>query len=945
MPPTERDTRWVYPLLETSQDKRSSRLAVKPPYSYELIGVDGQFEGGLRPFPGFKKAWQFNKASDWGSNHDTTSDVTDVHPFEVACGEDGEEYAYGFVYRVRRKNGATGTSACDVFIDYYNSVTGGWSLGGSTVQTTVLTLYQGVPLPPDLDTENGLQMDVAVSGRLLYVYLEKRPAALFYLDQESPYTKPYILGGNYGSRTPVGPGLQPTLIAPEKAGSLGSLLPANQGDPDRYGYGQVILTDYLPSEVGLNLGNGTSTSGEEGRIGQDDEAPSMLEPGDYAFAFMLHDTRTGRWGPLSKVAYARTIDFAPVLSSGYSPTESEAINLYAAIEICYDNSLYDQAYVYRSVKVQDAGGTLVAAIMHLDRIIDLDEFLTNNNTPSGPFDTDVPGLRQAVYWYELEDKQLVYQMPYVETATYDTYVPEAGAGYWFDGTMVVSKITQRGKSSEVENQPFDSIRGVGEIRWSTMSLPGPELFPPSYRYTPSLSSNDVMSLEAASPNIVGVAQDRLYLIRKAPTGLDIREMHKGFGAVGPMASESVGSLVYFMTEKGLKAVDSNGQLDAVNGMNSVALDRWANDLNGVSMALDPLMSSLFVHHPNLEETIVFWFNSARVTELRDAQFRQVVRGPWPQDFGDVVTGGDVVSYHDDFDKPLTERALFLRNMPWRNTASTTNPSNFPELWVVDYTRERTHEQGSQSSSSQHTMYSLFGDSVFSVATDFDSGTDLQLKLTGGKKVPWDCDGVKIYVLKSADETLLGASAVIHNVVGSWATADTVALTAATASNLYGLDEDDIVGMSPIYFQWTGSPVGLNDEEGNQFGSLEDFFRIRHAKSIGCAFTDVDLSSLGTADQIGARYTGLVYRGAEDAEVEEVQTRDLDGNLVTSLVDHEATYYAGFGTPVSPSSGRHGVDGSVLVPGIRILCPDVDYRLVGVVVDGSIRATFRRVRAS
>jgi hypothetical protein len=49
----QREQKWSYPLTEVPLDMHGQRTATRDGAASELVGFDGQFEGGLRPSPGF----------------------------------------------------------------------------------------------------------------------------------------------------------------------------------------------------------------------------------------------------------------------------------------------------------------------------------------------------------------------------------------------------------------------------------------------------------------------------------------------------------------------------------------------------------------------------------------------------------------------------------------------------------------------------------------------------------------------------------------------------------------------------------------------------------------------------------------------------------------------------------------------------------------------------
>jgi hypothetical protein len=68
------------------------------------------------------------------------------------------------------------------------------------------------------------------------------------------------------------------------------------------------------------------------------------------------------------------------------------------------------------------------------------------------------------------------------------------------------------------------------------------------------------------------------------------------------------------------------------------------------------------------------------------------------------------------------------------------------------------------------------------------------------------------------------------------------------------------------------------------------------------------------------------------------TWDDGGALKQSVADHEGVYYAVFGKGSSNSEAYYGVQGTYLTPGVRIIVPDLDFRLFCVTVEGAIQET-------
>lgn len=899
----------MYEMPGVSEDKRTARVAVKKGFASELVGVDGQWEGGLRPFPGFLKAYQLPRPD--GPEHDGSSRLLDVWPvsFKIGSGD----YGYGFVYKVQESTILHPSNPnVDVVIYFWNSISQLW------VKITLINLGA---LYGNADT------DVTVDGRFVVVSIRGHRAIFFYFDTD---------GATSHTITSPGPGPRPPLISPESAGALGSITTIGTAPAS----GQVVLVDAPPTGVGLGLGApGPDRCGMGLDDGQTDADARGLDPGDYAFAYMLFDSNSGRRSALSEIAHARTKDFDP--DPGMPSDPSTWPQLFAAIEICYDSTKFDQAYIYRSVRVEDAGGTYIASILHLDQIIDLCEYETNNNPLGG-------GLVQSVYYYELEDKPLTFQDVWLDRATADEKVPPASSCIAYKGTLVLGGLSREDDEGEIvssskENRSGDLQRGLGELRWSSLNEASPEIFPPYNRYVPEKASSEVLAFRQCGDNVIGFSSDRQFHLRKTGGYLVPEEMHEGFGVVGRSALDTVGSMIYFVTSKGLKSVDSQGQLEDIRSLNHLILEEWnAIDLDTLSCAYDPWLSAFFIHNPVDQHTAVLWFNTAIVTEIHDTPFLKIARGVWPIFSDDGST---------PFDGRLTERAFFFQDAPRESLSDDFGDWTFP-IYIVDERRLKTATIAGVSGQPARRLLDFPGDTRFVTMTLFNSGStsDLAVIIPAGHTLPTAFTGAWLYVMESPDPTFVGLKAQIKK-----RTLSKITLTNATKANLNGLPVGSKIAISPVYFRWVGYPLGVSVDNPAQtlFSSNYDFFRVKQANSLGCVFTDVTgapvtdpIDPTAPDEARDPKYRALLYKGAEEDPSFTSYPRDRSGDIISSLVA-EDIYRAAFGTNASASASqdaRNGVTGSVITPGIEIMCPDVDFHLLGVKVNGFIHASDREKKA-
>ena len=158
----ELTTQWTYDLDEMSEDKSRPRVGTPPQKAFEIIGIDGNMNGGLRPISGFKQVAELDYYYDAStSDHSDvasafqfnyTSEVIDFQPVNFRLNhklksdgsfetENKEGYAYGYVYRVKQSGKTT-----SVFIEYYDSLTGDWV----TLLTPVIPVF--LLLPQSLQT-------------------------------------------------------------------------------------------------------------------------------------------------------------------------------------------------------------------------------------------------------------------------------------------------------------------------------------------------------------------------------------------------------------------------------------------------------------------------------------------------------------------------------------------------------------------------------------------------------------------------------------------------------------------------------------------------------------------------------------------------------------------------------------------------------------------------
>lgn len=658
----------------------------------------------------------------------------------------------------------------------------------------------------------------------------------------------------------------------------------------------------------------------------DDPSPALgkfkaekFEPGDYVFSYFGYDSKTGRKSAISEVSQVQEETFTQIAAATSELSEDRTV-LYAVLELAYDPSKFDQLYVFRSVKVQDAGGTLVARNQHLEAIIDLEEYHTNRNQTGGQWAGHQ--YKHVCYWYKVEDKQLIYQDMYVDEPLFDEEMPKGGAATFYNNTMFVSKINDPGPYSTVDAvRVDDGIRAIGEMRWSSTYNYSPELFSPSARYVPSVPTSEVISFRTTGPNLIGFALDGLYHMRKEGNAFKAQPMHDGFGIVSQKALASMGSAIIYMTPKGLKQVTSNGELSDLAVMDYLVMNDWAGQLSSISMSYDPMLSVLTILNPLTEQMGCIWMNTLMFTEVNDAVFTETEQGVWPRTYS-------------DYSSSLTPRSMYLQNSPG-TTASDIVPGFKPRIYVIDHDRSRTVDAGNDAGSARVTTLPISGNSRLTVSSV--SGSTLTIDAAAGTfSTGSSLCGAYVYVLSSSSESFIGAKAKIVEVLST-----TQVRLAST--DLSGLPATSRIGISPVFFQWVGANIPMLAASGEQYAGAE-FNVIRQLHALGCSFVDVETPiDTGTEtfnNATDAKFEALAFRGTSNTTYATGLARDTSGNFIRTIEDFESIDWAPYGWQNSTALPALGVRGSSLSPGVRIYCPDVDYRLLSVVTKATILDTER-----
>lgn len=802
------DNRWTFHFPGITEDRTGPKTRCPRDRASRLVGFDGGDPGGLRPFPGFRHIHTLSPddAATVGSNHDHTSRVVDLMPFDVRQGT--ASHVFGVCYRIRRK---TPGASCDVLLEWYSP--------DETVPAWhVEEILTDVP-------EDG-NISVATWGRVAFVYMEGQAPKAFYVTGTGTLTANVIAAG---------PGAQGTSTF---------------------------------SVTGSSPGTGAVA----------------LEPGNYAFAYELRDSRSGRRSGLSAVTQ--------ILEAAFSGSAK-----YVSGSIAIDLAKWDRIYVWRSVSTDTAGGTFTGGLFLLDNIVE-----ASSNPQSA--------------WAKLGDLALSVQDPYLSKQAFDAACPKGGACGILDNMAVVSSIAGQGASASGSASNGDEIANVGEIRWSTSSEAAPELFSPMGRHMPSTGNADPVAFRKVGPALVGLGPDRLFHLRKSSMLVRVEEIHEGYGIVGPRACATMAGVLYWVSPRGLQSMGADAALDDIVGLDDLLSNQWGSS-DDVRMASDPDMGSVFLLEPSRGEAAVLWMKQQSLTELEGLPFTHVATGAWPSDPADLSS-------------TMRRRALFCMDFP---EGETPPASWLPRLYWADWRRERdTTTANGAPDNTRITMLDVTGDTSFVTDANFTgagyAAGELDVVMTS-KVMAGGCVGGTLTVVDVPavngvrDETYVGKGAVILAVSSGTFTLGT------GKTDLEDLPEGSKVTVCPIPMRWEGPPLGafeVADGKGEA-----GFHRQRHVDGMAPLFADVDGPS-GTH----AIWCASVWNANSPTPAARGVARAEDGDA-SPIADG-----CGVGSSVGQTVEgiRTGFTGNAVGLGWEAWCSDLDFRMLGIRASGRIEGTER-----
>jgi hypothetical protein len=621
---------------------------------------------------------------------------------------------------------------------------------------------------------------------------------------------------------------------------------------------------------------------------------NILTAGYYGFAIQYMDTVTGRKSQISN-----TVTILLVNSFNEVQYTVKA------------KSGYDKALIYRTVNQGKSSSTYSGAPMHLEAI------------------QTVPGSGTTDFTVTNKDRSLVYKDVYVDRGTLETTMPKGGVAQFLDGTLFISRISGA-PTIPSETTPLAPPSGLGELRWSSLLETLPENFNPFNRWIPQTPSNEILGMRKVGSFMIGFGQDRIYHIRRQGAYCRLEEMHPGYGLAARYGMESIGNLIYFISNRGLKAISSEGQVDDVSGLNQILNDQWVDSISTVQMAYDAPTMCLYTLRPTTSidasgHAVCMWFSTSCMTELVDLPFSFVRGGSWLNS----TTG------------TLERRSLFFtKASSSAGTPITTTPTNW-NVYIPETSRPLDQAPTYPNTTNKHLLGGEATIGVAQYAVPSEAANQILVSAVGFGGELW---GTAAYVIKSPTGlTPIGTR-----------------IRLSSQSDLNTLAKGDLVSLAPVYMQWTGANIGAS-QDPNMDG-YKEFFRTKQVSSCR-AYVEYNANlcppvikypvlpySAGVNIDATPFWMARLFRGANNLNLSDhtpIASSPLAGPAFPGSFSETQSPTACFGLTVDPESvpaapfGKHGVVYSSLSPSWTCFWPGADITLLAFSAKGKILDTEKR----
>lgn len=888
----DQDTTWTWNFTgPTTSSKAQSRPGLPKDVAWDLVGFDGNYTGGLRTHPGFRKF-----ASGVG-------DSSRVHPVSwvdapnlVCTGVVVGTSLYKYTSSVPFGSFGSVGSFFTGHTDNSNTRSSAKAIGGKIFKCSTGVIPR---VATKVFCKSG-DTDVNCGANGGFIATNAGAPGVISGSFSKPIAKQWkFLEGESCQETGC---LECITLQDTTAPYYAALTFIDTTGDYETEYEDAHLMVYVPCSPDLNWEDATKAyKPPRVNLGLDDDTKDpgdlwtrkgMYTPGYYTFAIQFVSTYTGRKTPLSSPITVK------ITAAGEVAAKTDNRPIYYRVRRPLGgggtaNYGYDKAYIYRSVRSDQGGASYNGSPLHLERILDLSAVNNGDVYPdttisvsdaNGLTDDEGPsGIRLLSSDLELTFKEVAN----IRT-NYDVTAPPGGVAEVLGNTLFISDIQgttnnistdSNSTSQDTQSISIAAQRGVGELRWSAIFDAIPECFPPLNRWIPPNPGAAIIAMRTVGNFIMAFSKDRIYRISRVPSTkfVQVEEMHLGYGITGPDALEAIGTMVYFVSGGGLKAVSVDGKLDDVTSLDTLINTTWASRKDKLMLAYDAEGQCLTVLNPATGANAAdghaacLWFGTNRVTELVDLPFRWMKSG----------------------DLPSTTSGVNVRRAQFFSDA----------MYVVD------HERLNPGASYANTAATnLLGGPARIVTSATSSGT--------------------VTITLGASEARCAAYnlATGQRFTSSNGTTIDVTVTAAYQP----------ISVGPIVMRWTGNNVGFQLQPDQP--EFKDFFRLKQVNGAR-AYVEVDAYATGydttTITAPANTWSAELFAGTSNTVLTSAKPTDRNGTQIEALSTAPQSQ-----APTAPF-GRHGVAEASLSPSFVCKAAGAHIKLLAFSLYGRILDTDRR----
>ena len=613
--PHDNNMKWEYPTLRPSMDASLNRHAVRFPDLVEAVGLDGRFQGALRPFPGMgDETLHGVPTPEAGHTITTIANIVFAKYVSLQKGTSGHNLK-GIAY-VGDNQGGTGKALYFAYRD-------------SEDNSTDVVELEDFASWDDFKLTGYDEMDITSLGRYLYLSISGDTTSIVttWQNKEAPYHKAYWWDYKINTWDKFVVGFDGRFMGLLPRRILGH--PINQ-DNDGTFTGDSI--DTMNVEVYGPGGHNTPA-------GDYTYAVELISRKHNLRSYLRMATETALGTPNSGLLYFIDEINLPV-SGGGSVNQIQGNSHERTCLINWGVPHVDGFRLWASPK--NALGnpfdvyTPVGNLYLIDEYIEKDEYKTTSDIFQLRFDHDTlappTGYSGKSTWFETGG--LVSQTQYNAFLHGFHPAPRFKRLQAYYGLLV--GITDVEEPTNPD-QDWDDREKVPEaIAWSILTAPEPENFPPEQQYRADDAAEKFYALEPTGDHLFGVTNASIYRATRSGSQLGINRLQFRLGGVSRFAQTGVGNSLFIVTKSGLKQIDGNtGAINSVAIMDRILLDdsEWGSTLGSIHIEFDATVGALVLLNTSKKEVYFLWEATGALTKLEDIPWTLITAGP------DVLTDG------------------------------------------------------------------------------------------------------------------------------------------------------------------------------------------------------------------------------------------------------------------------------------------------------------------